>query len=176
MNLYKHIAVGIFVMVAIVSGLSADSQLDLGINLPVATGIVYNGETVADTLSFTLPIPDLTYNYYFGPEFLQIGAGFRVWSVIIATAAYPVVSAQLQLKPLVVQANIGGGVFAWYIPGAGLGLSAGNVFFPELSASLMLGKNFSLGVGVLGLYAPGIEIDEMGYTINVIARFRLIDK
>jgi hypothetical protein len=136
-------------------------------------GLTLDGENISEEIPFTLPIPDLMYNYYFGTDTLKIGPGIRVWSVIVFTGAYPIISAELELDRFIFNANIGGGAFA-YTSVAGSGFETGKVFLPEVSAAFRLTSWFSLGVSILGVYVPEVTDDEFGYFINILGRFRVL--
>ena len=157
----------------------ADSQVDIGVNIPTAIGLTYRdpdtGETVSvsDELRIRIPIPDLMYNYYFGFDNLKIGVGARVWSVLLITAGYPIVSAELQVGPLLANAHIGGGIFGYTSIG-GSGIESGRVFLPEISALFRFNDWFALGAGFLGIMVPELTTEGMGWSFNLIGRFRVL--
>jgi hypothetical protein len=165
--------IAVLMLVAAAAPVFADSQVDIGINLPVVIGLSYQGESVSEQLPFTLPLPDLTWNYYFGSEILSFGPGVRVWTLIVASAAYPTLAVQSQLGPVVLGANFGGGLFLYHAVGNGLGVETGNVFFPEVSAAFRVNNWFSVGASVLGLYLPDVTDEGFGFLLNIITRFRV---
>jgi hypothetical protein len=167
--------IALVMLIGVSGSLFADPQVDIGINFPAYIGVAYQGERASEQLPFSFPVPDLMYNYYFGFDFISVGVGFRAWSLILASAAYPIVSAQVQLDPIVLQANVGGGAFVYHVIGAGLGFETGNVFFPEISAAFKFNDWFSLGASVLGIYLPDLTDEGMGFTVNVFTRFRVVD-
>jgi hypothetical protein len=158
-------------------GISAfgQHQVDIGINIPSVIGASYQGESVSEQLPFVIPLPDLMYNYYFSIDTLSIGVGFRAWSVIVASAAYPIVSAQIDTDSFVIQANIGGGIFGYSVADGTGGFVSGNVFFPELSAAFKITDWFHLGGSILGLYLPDVTQEGMGFSLNLLARFRVVN-
>ncbi len=159
--------------VLVATAATAQSQVDIGINIPAQIGVSVNGENVQEQIPFRLPLPDLMYNYYFIDGDLSIGVGARLWTLILISGGYPMVSAQLEIDRLVLNANIGGGVFAYFSPfPEGSGIQAGDVFFPEISAMFRLTDTFSVGVSGLGILVPEIT-DDFGYLINAVARFTI---
>jgi hypothetical protein len=152
----------------------ADSQVDIGVQVPTIIGLYYQGENVTQDIPVRIPFPDLMYNYFFEVGPLKLGVGARVWTLLVATAAYPIVSAEFQTERLILNANIGGGVFGYVtIFPEWSGIETGQVFFPEVSAAFRLNDWFSLGVSALGIWLPEITNEGMGFTINVLARFRV---
>lgn len=151
----------------------SQSQVDIGINVPAQIGISIDGESVTDQIPFRIPVPDLMYNYFFLDGDLSIGVGARLWTLILISGGYPIVSAQLEIDRVVLNAHIGGGVFAYFSPfPEGSGIQTGDVFFPEVSAMFRLTDSFSIGVSALGVLVPELT-DDFGYTINAVARFTL---
>lgn len=166
---YKKIL--IVILLALSFTVNAGSQLDLGINIPVLIGLTVDGKNATEEVPYTIPVPDLMYNYFFEFDRFKVGGGFRVWSVLLLTGAYPIISTELDLSPLILNAHIGGAFFLY--TGLASGSTTGQVFLPELSATINLTDWFSLGVGILGIYVPEVSDSGMGYSINVIGRFRL---
>ena len=151
----------------------ADSQLDIGVNVPGWAGVSIDGERVTEQIPFRIPIPDLMYNYFFDVGPVKLGGGARVWTLIIATGAYPILSAEFETKRLVLNAHVGGLVFGYLTPFPnGSGIETGRVFLPEISAAFRLTDWFSLGVAGLGVRVPELT-DGLGYVINVFGRFRV---
>jgi len=67
---------------------------------------------------------------------------------------WPNAFAEIDLGPVVVEAQVGGGGFLFF--GLVSDFQTGRVFFPDLSAWLKLGKegNLRLGAGAIGVYLP----------------------
>ena len=168
----KRIVLFSFACLLVGAPLIADSQVDIGVNIPTVIGISIDGDEVSEEMPFTLPIPDLMYNYFFDVGKFKLGGGFRVWSVIVATAAYPIVSAELEFDRFLFNAHVGGLLFPYTSIG-GSGFETGNVWFPEASAAFRFTDWFALGVSVLGIYVPDEVDDGFGYSFNVLARFRV---
>jgi hypothetical protein len=153
--------------------LAADAQVDIGVNLPTWIGISYNGENVMEQIPIRLPLPDLMFNYFFEVGDFKLGVGARVWTIILATGAYPIVSAEYETERLLVNANIVGGVFGYVTVAPEVsGIETGRVFLPEVSALFRVTDWFAAGVGVLGVLVPELT-DGFGYSVNLIGRFRV---
>ncbi|MFW5738391.1 MAG: hypothetical protein ACOCWX_05000 [Spirochaetota bacterium] len=151
----------------------ADSQVDIGANVPGWTSVSIDGERVTEQIPFRIPIPDLMYNYFFDVGPVKLGGGARVWTIILATGAYPIVSAEFETRRLVLNAHIGGLVFGYLTPFPnGSGIETGRVFLPEISAAFRLTDWFSLGVAALSVRVPEVT-DGRGSLINVFGRFRV---
>ena len=153
----------------------ADSQVDIGVEVPVSYGgLTFDGESVSEQLPFHIPLPDLMYNYFFEVGPVKLGIGARVWTLLIVTGAYPIVSAEFETDRLIVNAHIGGGVFGYVTIFPEIsGIETGRVFLPEVSAAFRLNDWFSLGAGALGVYVPELTDEGMAFLINVFGRFRI---
>ena len=87
----------------------AQVRLDFDINDPVYFGYAVSGSQYGVWNSSPyIPLPDarLQFQIPLGP--LNIGAGARVFTVIVENIAYPEVYAELNLDKLVVNASVGG--------------------------------------------------------------------
>ena len=147
---------------------AAQSQWDLEISVPYYVGDV-SGD-FGEVAEFAFLLPNVKWHYYFGPEWLHIGVGFKLWTLIVESALYPIVSVESVLaERVVLNAGIGGGVvFAF---GLLTDFFVENLFFPEFSAAILLGQRriFSVGTGATAAMASG-DIVFMG---TVFARWTL---
>ncbi len=158
---------------AVAAPVMADSQVDIGVNIPGWIGLSVDGERVTEQIPFRIPVPDLMYNYFFDVGPVKLGGGVRVWTLILATGAYPIVSAEFETRRLILNAHLGGLVFGYLTPfPEGSGIETGRVFLPEISAAFRLTDWFSLGVAALGVRVPEVT-DDRGHLINVFGRFRV---
>lgn len=139
--------------------MSAQLRLDLGIDVPKGAGALLGSSVtmssdVANALSSTFfPFPEASLHYRFGNQFIGVGLGIRAFTFIVESAAWPNAFVELGLGPVVLEAQVGGGLFAVF--GVSNNITTGNVFFPDLSAWIKLGKTFRLGVGTMGIFLPG---------------------
>ncbi len=151
----------------------AQSQIDIGINVPGWIGVSIDGQNVTEQIPFRVPLPDLMYNYYWNLGGVKLGVGARLWTLIIISGGYPIVSAEIETDRLLVNGHIGGLVFGYFSPFEnGSGIRTGDVLFPEVSALFRFTDNFAAGVSVLGVLVPELT-DGFGYVINVLGRFRI---
>ncbi len=155
----------VFLLILILTAagnLSAESQWDITLNVPYYTGLKSSTGSVGDFSQYLFLVPDVKWNYFFGPEWLQFGVGVRLWTLVLESAIYPIVSLESNLGNFVINANIGGGLVAFF--GLANDFIADAVFFPEVSVAYRLGKKkqFSIGTGALIIIAPnasGLEND-----------------
>jgi len=152
-----------FAMVLGLAGgaLSAQMRLDVGIAAPIGIGRALDGTKLemdgaaGDFLSKVfLPLPEAGLHYQFDLGTVKVGLGGRAFTLILETVLWPNAFAEFDLGPVVLEAQVGGGAFAFV--GLVSDCETGRVFFPDLSAWFKLGKdgNFRLGAGALGLYLP----------------------
>ena len=150
-----------FVAVAVVlaGAVSAGAQLrlDANLNWPLVGGIQLDptifGSTGGslDLSQYHLLLPDFRLYYQFGTGFLQAGIGIRAYTLIIESLVFPEAFIEMNLKPFVLSASLGGylfGVFGIVNNGA-----AANLILPDLSAYWSINNWFRIGGGIL-LFAP----------------------
>jgi hypothetical protein len=165
----KFLIVSIIVA-ALAAPVVAQVRLDIGIDIPKGIGAVLpsgveSSSDAADFLSKAfIPFPEAALYYQFNLGIVKLGAGIRAYTVILASVAWPNAYAELYLGPLVVEAQVGGGVFGYYAINTG-GVETGKVFFPDLSAWLALGhkKIFRFGCGAMGIFLPDQSADTVPY-------------
>jgi hypothetical protein len=135
----------------------ADFRLDIGLDAPLSVGVTSGGSGVGSDIGKIpfLPIPEIAIHYFWGLGPVDLGVGLRAFTVIIESLAWPNLVGEVNLGPVVIQAQFGGGFFAAF-GAAGNNTAFGNVAIPDLSAWFKLGKdqNFRLGGGVMGIWAP----------------------
>jgi hypothetical protein len=170
----KRLVLVALVVFAIAAPATAQARLDIGVLVPKGFGIVSDGEAsgfsdAADFLSkYIIPLPEATLAYQFDLGTIKLGVGARAFTVVLATMAWPNVFAEWELGPIILDAQVGGGIFGWYAISTG-GIEAGKVFLPDLSAWFAVGKKkiLRLGGGATGLFLPEIDSD----TVPVILYF-----
>jgi hypothetical protein len=154
--------------------LAADWQTDIGINIPYYIGVGNIGEedeSGGEAINYAFLVPDVRVQYYFGTETLRVGPGFRGFTAIIETLAYPIVSVESVLGRFVFNAHVGGGAFLLF--GLFNDFAFGSLILPEISAAYRLGERFSIGTGALFITNPGssFDMDAFAYVGTVFARF-----
>ncbi len=145
----------------------AEFRIDLGAILPRGGAVIAGGDVVASTDvgdflgANWLPFPEASfyYQWHLGP--LNLAAGARLYTFILESVFWPNILAELQLGPVFIDGQVGGLLFGMF--GLANGFEVGNVFVPDLSLWLGLGKKkaFRIGGGALGLYAPEVSGDGM---------------
>jgi hypothetical protein len=137
-------------------------RADLGIDIPwrlgaTVTNAVGESETeslgVLSEITILLPEAMLAYEARLGP--VNLGVGARVFTFIIESLAYPAAFAEVELGPVALNLNVGGGAFLFF--GLYNHLGTASLFIPDLSAHLMLGKSLRVGLGGATLAGRVIE-------------------
>ena len=153
-----------FIVLAVIATLglvavSAQVRMDLGIDIPLRISAVVEGSELADgaNVPYTLPFPSAGLYYTFGAGPLELGVGARMYSLVLLSALWPNVIAEMDLGRVVLEAQLGGGAFLFF--GVLSSTQTGSVFIPDLSAWLKLGKTLRIGGGAMGLF-----IDELADT------------
>lgn len=158
---------------AVIAPIAADSQVDIGVNVPGWIGVSIDGQRVTEQIPFRIPVPDLMYNYFFEVGPVKLGGGVRIWTLILLTGGYPILSAEFETERLTLNTNLGGLVFGYLTPfPEGSGIETGRVFLPEISAAFRFTDWFSMGIAGLGVMVPELT-DDFGYVVNVFGRFRV---
>ncbi len=127
---------------------------------------------VGDFSQYMFLIPDVKWNYYFGPEWLHFGVGLHLWTLIIESGLYPILSLESNLGNFVLNANVGGGAFLFF--GLLNDAAAEAVFLPELSVAYRLGKKkaFRIGTGVMLIMAPNaLSMNDFAFVGTAFARW-----
>jgi hypothetical protein len=163
----KHLVMITALTLLLVSPVFGEFRVDLGADMPITVGtITGSGVTTSSEAGeffsdFHFPFPEAGLSYQFGIGPVKLAPGIRVFTVILLTAAWPNVLAELQLGPVFVDAQIGGLLFGYF--GLGTGLEFGQVLIPDVSAWFGFGKkkNFRIGAGVLGLMLPELTTEAM---------------
>ncbi len=143
-------------LITLVAGFAAaDSQWDITFNVPYYAGFWSSSEDLGGFSSVFLPIPDIKWNYYFGPDWLHFGVGVRLITLLVESATFPIISLESNLGNFIIGTNIGGGAIA-YFGIAGSGFLFEPIFLTELSVAYRLGKKkiFSLGTSAQFIFAP----------------------
>jgi hypothetical protein len=153
-----------FVVVVVLAALClvavpAQVRMDIGVDIPLHISAVVEGSELVDgeDIPYTLPFPSAGLYYTFGAGPVDIGLGARMYSLILLSAIWPNVIAELELGPAILEAQLGGGAFMFF--GLVSSVQTGSVFIPDLSAWFKLGKTLRIGAGAMGLF-----IDELADT------------
>lgn len=163
----------VLLLIVIAAGYAAaDSQWDISINVPYYTGARSSSGDLGVFAGYAFLLPDVKWNYYFGPEWLHFGMGLRLWTLVVESAVYPIISLESNLGNFVLNANLGGGAFLLF--GVYNDAIFSTTFLPEFTVAYRLGKKkiFSIGTGVLFLFAPSqASLDNFIFTGTAFARW-----
>jgi hypothetical protein len=113
------------------------------------------------------------YQFPVGP--VNAGIGVKGYSLLIESVIWPVIYAELDLSPFVINANVGGLGFLWFgiIPDIN-GFGTSSVIIPDFHIAYKFGKTFRLGIGAMAL--TGIDGLEgiTPYSIYLTGRFSIL--
>lgn len=139
----------------------AESQWDISLSFPYYAGIETDDGGVGEFSDYLFVMPDVKWNYYFGSEQLHFGVGMRLWTLLIESAMYPIVSVESNIGNWVFNANVGGGVFLLF--GIVNSLETSSLVIPDISVAYKFGKKkiFSVGTGAMFLLSP--EFDGLAF-------------
>ena len=142
----------VFLAALCLVSVSAQARLDLGIDIPLRISAVVEGSELTSGIDvpYTLPFPSAGLYYTFGAGPLNLGVGARMYSLILVSALWPNVIAELDLGPAILEAQLGGGAFLFF--GLVSSTQTGAVFIPDLSAWFKLGNTLRVGGGAMGLF------------------------
>ena len=169
----KVCAVLILLAVAVVLP-AADIQVDIGLNVPVFTGVSFEDDNVGQYAEYAFVLPDIKASYLMEFGNLRVGAGLRAFTIIIETLVYPVVTAEYDISQLRLSANVGGGAFLLF--GLYNAFETLNVWVPDVSAVYRVNDWLGLGVGAIGAFVPGeneLVENPFPYSGYAVARFTL---
>jgi hypothetical protein len=160
---------------------SAQVRLDIDINDPIYFGYTDTGTQTGIWNPYPyIPIPDakLMYQFSLGP--INLGAGVRVFSLIIENFAYPEIYGELVLNPFTVNLSVGGleflmfGLLSDALTPAGVTGLNGYVplIIPDLSVSYKLNDIVRISGGVF-IMSPLTSTSTIGGVLdnNVFAGY-----
>ncbi|TVR61753.1 MAG: hypothetical protein EA426_02940 [Spirochaetaceae bacterium] len=177
----RKILVLIAALVAISSATAvADVRIDFGFMIPwqlraQIAGLDEESEDLnLDVLSeITILLPEVMVAYQEPVGPVNLGVGLRGFSLIIQSLMWPVVYAEYDFGPAVVDFNFGGGAFVFL--GLYNDITTGSLFFPDLSAHAKLGRRFRAGLGVAGVLGRDIPDGVTPYMIYLSAKFSFLN-
>lgn len=180
----KKIFISVMLLFIIVNTVSAETRLDLGLNIPLLSGINIPGadESTNDYFSqsmnsilSTIPlVPEIAIHYSLelGPVHLGFGARWFTW--IVVNAIWPNIKAEFELNNWVLSGEIGGGTFLLF------GFIENFGFNPLILGDLCVAYKFTdwfrMGIGsfFIGEFSPDYSISDNGaipYVIYIFGKF-----
>ena len=149
---------------------AADTQVDIGLNIPYIVGIETDDADANEVLDYAFLIPDVKVNYFFNEGGIRLGVGARLFTLILETMAYPILTVEAEFDKLVLSAHAGGGAFLFF--GLLNDIAFENIYLPEVTVAYKLGERFSVGTGALLFMAPEVaDFSNFAYVGTVFARF-----
>lgn len=145
----------------------ADFRFEIGVNTPVYAGLAsladmeQIGVGLGEGLDGVLPILNLGLMLQSDLGLLKLGIGIKAHSFLVASIAYPVVQAAIELGPLIAEASAGGYFYGLLVFGDELGgVTNYPIYLGDLSLWLGLGKKntFRIGAGAVGAFGPDLDI------------------
>lgn len=109
--------------------------------------------------SALIPVPMAGVHFQIPLGFIKLGVGVRAMPMMMMTMGWTNVYAEVNLGPVIIEGQVGGGLVGAYIPGNPVQFEFGNTIIPDVSVWLALGKTRSLrlGGGLVGMttFKPG---------------------
>lgn len=149
----KRLVMAILAIFLLLAAAGAQLRFEIGAAAPVKVGYLTGDGSVYGTLvnpleSFgIIPVGNLGVFLQSDLGFLKLGLGAKFQTLLLATAAYPAVQAELALGPVFVDMSVGGYYVAYYTVGNIFGVQELGVLFPDASLWLGLGKKKNLRIG-----------------------------
>lgn len=148
----------------------ADSQVDVGLHIPYMIGIESENGDFNDAIEYAFLVPDLKYNYFFLDSTLKVGVGARLFTVILESFVYPIVTVETEMNNFVLSAHVGGFGFLFF--GLYNDFATQNIMLPEVSIAYKFNDWFSIGTGAMFFFAPeAADFNNFAYVGDVFARF-----
>jgi hypothetical protein len=136
-------------------------------------GLTDGVQGTTDISHYAFLFPEVQLSWQFGDGALRGGVGLRAFTMILESFGWPDAWLELELKPIVLRADLGGGFF--YAFGLYNNGKMASVIVPQLDASWKLADWFRLGVGALFI-APFDNPSNFGVAVYVGGRFTAVFK
>jgi|SRR6056297_2129054 len=149
---------------------AADSQVDIGLHIPYYIGIDTEDEDAGAALDYAFLVPDLKYNYFLNESGIRLGVGVRLFTVILESMVYPIVTVETDIGQFRLSGHVGGGAFLFF--GLFNSIETGQIVLPEVSVAYRFSESFSIGTGAGFFFAPEVgDFNNFAYVGDVFARF-----
>lgn len=170
----KTILTTVVLSVLLAAPAFAEWRIDAGVDVPWGVGNAIStlggsstsGVNILESGVFPVPEGNFLYQAPVGP--VKLGIGIRAFSLIVESAAWPNAMAEVNLGPVAIDLQVGGGVFLFF--GLFSDLTTGAVVIPDLSAYFKLGKIFRLGGGGMLFYDPNLSSSGVPYVIYLAGK------
>ncbi len=172
MKAKRRLLMVLVVMCGSVAHLTAEVQIDLGLNVPYYVGITTEDDDLDAALDWLFLLPDAKVAWFHAVKPVRLGGGLRLWTLVLQSVVYPTLAVEADAGPFVLNAGAGGGMFLFF--GLYSGLQTAGVFVPDLSVGYRFTESFSLGAGAAFLFAPEVaDLSSFGYMGTLFARYTI---
>lgn len=167
----KRTLLACIVIFTVLASASAQFRFELGVIAPVNAGLISGDGTdfgsmldVIKTLG-VMPIGNLGLFLESDTGFLKLGVGVKIHTLLLVSAAYPAIQAELALGSLFADLSLGGYYLAYYGIGNTFGALNTGILFPDASLWLGLGttKRIRLGGGVIAAFPASFDLVEIPF-------------
>ncbi len=167
----KFVLIGlVLILMGAALPLAADSQVDIGLHIPYYIGVQTEDDDAGAAINYAFLVPDLKYNYFFNESGIRFGVGARMFTIILESMAYPIVTLETDVGPFRFSGHVGGGVFLFF--GLLNDIGTGHFYIPEVSVAYRFSESFSVGTGAGFFFAPeAADFNNFAYIGDVFARF-----
>ena len=161
----------ILAIFVVLASVSAQFRFEIGAAAPVKVGYITGDGTaygslldIVETVGI-IPIGNLGLFFQTDMGFLKLGVGAKIQTLLLASAAYPAVQAEMAFGPVFVDISVGGYFVAYYTIGNVFGVQNIGMVFPDASLWLGLGKkkNLRLGGGAIAAVPVSMDFTEIPF-------------
>jgi hypothetical protein len=143
-------------------------RIDIAVDIPFYLGIQLidpttgNSISGGDFLKYAFVLPELEASYVFRLGLVNLGLGIRMFTALIETIGWPNAFVEINLDPIVLSAEVGGGAFFAF--GFVSSFNTGALLFGDISAAFKVADWFRAGVGVFSLqsFDPNVMFAQNG--------------
>lgn len=153
-------------------------RFDLGLDVLGGFGVVtqtFGGSSFDSTFnnvlnSIVVPFPEFGASYQFDLGILKLGAGVRIFSLILVSLGFPNVYVDMDIGDFNIQAQIGGLYFFAFgiVPFTS---TTGPFMIPDLSVNYKFSDGFKVGLGAASIvhrdYIETQEVFPIVWYVNV---------
>ncbi len=180
----KKILVVLVAVFLVFGAFNASAQMRLDVDIPwvLTAGANLNmftgggsGAPSLDLSQFHLILPHVDLAYQFGNGIFTGGVGLRNYTILFEFFSYPMGYVELNFKPLVIRAEMGGFAFLLWGVYNYLFVSADSlkIWLPDVSVAFAFTDWFRLGAGAT-LIVPFGDFNNFGYILYIDARFNFL--
>ncbi len=150
-------------------------RFDLDLHWLMQAGIndISGGEeAVAALADYRFVLPQMQVHYWLDLGPARLGLGTRLFSLILINAAFPSISAEIDLADFTLGASVAGGGLLYF--GLVSGFELVNFYMPQVTFGYHLTDWFDVGVGATfnTLSMDDITMDGAPYVISAYGRFK----